>query len=264
MQWIFDRRISRRTPGKFRTRVITDGVIPSLHVDYKNTRIKQYHKEGRALRTETTLHNTRDFGIGKLLKNLPALRQVGFRANRRLLDVQKISHDCWLGEDAFYRVVRPIEIEGQRASALRFGDPRVQALFAVLVVFSLPLRGFNNRELRVLLAPLLGLDPAHYPIGRMTYDLRRLRLHGILERIPHSHRYQLTPDGLRIALFFSRTYARLLRPKLAEIMPQPPPWQPHCARHSTVSTLKSTPAARTRNWPPKLDSFELHSVRQGL
>jgi len=264
VQWIFDRRISRRTPGKFRTRVITDGVIPSLHVDYKNTRIKQYHKEGRALRTETTLNNTRDFGIGKLLKNLPALRQVGFRANRRLLDVQKISHDCWLGEDAFDRVVRPIEIEGQRASALRFGDPRVQALFAVLVVFSLPLRGFNNRELRVLLAPLLGLDPAHYPIGRMTYDLRRLRLHGILERIPHSHRYQLTPDGLRIALFFSRTYARLLRPNLPRSCPRRRPSQPHCARHSTVSTLKSTPAARTRNWPPKLDSFELHSVRQGL
>jgi hypothetical protein len=76
-------------------------------------------------------------------------------------------------------VVRPAEVEGQRASALRFGDKRVQALFAVLVVFSLQLRGFNNREMRVLLAQLLGLDPANYPIGRMTYDLRRLRLHGI-------------------------------------------------------------------------------------
>ena len=223
VQLIFDRRVSRRTPGKFRKRVITDGVVPSLHVDYKNTRIKQYHKEGRALRTETTINNTRDFGIGKLLKNLPALRQVGFRANRRLLDVQKISHDCSIGEDAFDRVVRPLEVAGQRASALHFGDPRVQALFAVLVGFSLQLRGFNNQEMRALLAPLLGLDPAHYPIGRMTYDLRRLRLHGIIERISHSHRYQLTPDGLRIALFFSRTYARLLRPKLAEIMPQAPP-----------------------------------------
>jgi hypothetical protein len=54
-------------------------VVPSLHVDYKNSRIKQYHKEGRALRTETTINNTRDFGIGKLLKNLPELRRVGFQ-----------------------------------------------------------------------------------------------------------------------------------------------------------------------------------------
>ncbi len=223
IQLIFDRRVSRRTPGKFRTRVITDGVIPSLHVDYKNTRIKQYHKEGRALRTETTINNTRDFGIGKKLKNLTALRQVGFQANRRLLDVQTVSHDCSIGEDAFDRVVRPIAIAGQRASALPFGDQRVQALFAVLVVFSLQLRGFNNREMRTLLAQLLGFDPANYSIGRMTYDLRRLRLHGIIARIPHSHRYHLTPDGLRIALFFSRTYARLLRPKLAQIMPDAPP-----------------------------------------
>src|ERR1700676_2569361 len=186
VQLIFDRRVSRRTPGQFRTRVITDGVVPSLHVDYKNTRIKQYHKEGRALRTETTINNTRDFGIGKLLKNLPALREVGFQANRRLLDVQKISHDCSIGEDPFDRVVRPTEVEGRRASALRFGDKRVQALFAVLVVFSLQLRGFNNQEMRALLAQLLGLDPANYPVGKMTYDLRRLRLHGIIERIPHS------------------------------------------------------------------------------
>src|SRR5215212_9244166 len=223
VQLIFDRRVNKTTPGRFRTRIITDGVIPSLHMDYKNTRIKQYHKEGRALRTETTINNTRDFGVGKLLKNLPALRQIGFQANRRLLDVQKISHDCSIGEHAFHQVVCPIEVDGQRASALRFGDPRVQALFAVLAVFSLQLQGFTNAELRALLAQMLGLDPATYPAGRMTYDLRRLRLHGIIERIQRSHRYRLTDDGLRIALFFSRTYARLLRPRLAEIMPQAPP-----------------------------------------
>ena len=120
-------------------------------------------------------------------------------------------------------MVHPARVAGQRASALHFGDQRVQALFAVLVVFSFQLRGFKNREMRVLLAQLLGLDPANYPIARMPYDLRRLRLHGIIQRIPHSHWYQLTPDGLRIALFFSRTYARLLRPKLAEIIPQPEP-----------------------------------------
>jgi hypothetical protein len=219
VQLIFDRRVSRRTPGRFRTRVITDGVVPSLHVDYKNTRIKQYHKEGRALRTETTINNTRDFAIGKQLKNLPALRQIGFQANRRLLEVEKISHDCTIGEEAFRKVVEPIKVEAQRASALRFGDARVQALFTVLTMFSLQARGFTNAELRVLLAQMLGVDPVKYPAGRMTYDLRRLRLHGIIERLPRSHRYQVTTPGLRIALFFSRVYTRLLRPRLSELMP---------------------------------------------
>ena len=89
VQLIFDRRVSKRTPGRFRTRVITDGVTPSLHVDYKHSRIKQYHKHNQALRTETTINDTRDFALGRRLHNLAALRQVGFNANRRLLEVQR-------------------------------------------------------------------------------------------------------------------------------------------------------------------------------
>src|SRR5450755_1547279 len=105
---VFDRKVSRRTPGRFRTRVITDGVVPSLHVDYKKTRIKQYHKEGQALRTETTINDTRDFAIGRRIKNLPELRKIGFAANRRLLDVQRIGHDCFIGEAAFQDMQRPV------------------------------------------------------------------------------------------------------------------------------------------------------------
>jgi hypothetical protein len=97
VQLIFERRVTKRTPGRFRTRVLTEGVVPTLHVDYKHSRIKQYHKEGRALRTETTINDTRDFGIGKRLANLPALRQVGFQANRRLLHVQTIVSVRWPG-----------------------------------------------------------------------------------------------------------------------------------------------------------------------
>src|SRR5207302_3993188 len=95
---VFDRKVTRRTPGRFRTRVITDGVVPSLHVDYKKARIKQYHKEGQALRTETTINDTRDFDIGRRIENLKELRKIGLQANRRLLDVQRISHDCHICE----------------------------------------------------------------------------------------------------------------------------------------------------------------------
>jgi hypothetical protein len=214
---IFNRRINRRTPSRFRTRVITEGVTPSLHVDYKQSRIKQYHKQGQALRTETTINDTRDFGIGKRLHNLPALRQIGFQANRRLLDVQRVSADCHIGQQAFDQVCKPVVINHQRAAALRFGDPRVQALLSVLVVFRLLPTGFSNRDLRTHLAPLLGLDPSTMTAGRMTYDLRRLRLHQIIERIPHTNRYQVTPFGLQVAMFFSRTYSRLLRTGLSEI-----------------------------------------------
>ncbi len=223
VQLIFERRITRATPSRFRTRIITEGVTPALHVDYKHSRIKQYHKEGRALRTETTINNTRDFYIGKRLKNLPALRQIGFQANRRLLHVQQISHNCLLGEDAFQQVNQPQIVSGQRVAALRFTDPRIQALFSALVAFRFLPQGFANHELRVLLAPLLGLAPDQFTQGQMTYHLRRLRLHGLIQRIPQTHRYQVTEFGWRVAFFFTRTYARLIRPGLAQIVPQAPP-----------------------------------------
>jgi hypothetical protein len=220
VQLLFNRRVSKRTPGRFRTRVLTEGVTPSLHVDYKSTRIKQYHKEGRALRTETTINNSSDFAIGKGLKNLPALRAIGFQANRRLLDVQRLSHDCALGEEAFRRVNEPVVVEGQRASALRFAEPAVQALLSALLVFRLLPRGFSNRDLRDHWAPLLGKAPADMTPGQMTYHLRRLRLHGLIERIPKSHRYRVSDGGWRTALFCTRTYNRLLRPGLAQVLPE--------------------------------------------
>ena len=195
--------------------MITEGVTPSLHVDYKHSRIKQYHKEGRALRTETTINDTRDFGIGKRLCNLPALRQVGFTANRRLLDVETTSHACLLSEDALQRTQRPVVRGEQRASALRLTDPTVQALLGVLLLFRFLAEGFASRDLREPLAALLGIPPATLTLGRMTYQLRRLRLHGLIERVPKTHRYRLTPTGLRTALFFTRSYGRLLRPGYA-------------------------------------------------
>jgi hypothetical protein len=218
VQLIFERRVTKRTPGRFRTRVLTEGVIPSLHVNYKNSKIKQYHKEGRALRTETTINNTRDFSINKGLKNLPALREIGFKANRRLLDVQQLSHDCSIGEDAFRRINEPVQVAGQRASALRFADPMVLALFSALLVFRLLPRGFSNRELRNHWAPLLGKTPQSITPGQMTYHLRRLRLHGLIERMPQSHRYRVTDQGWRTILFCTRCYNRCLRPGLAEIV----------------------------------------------
>ena len=223
VQLIFDRRITRRTPGRFRTRVLTTGVVPSLHVDYKRARIKQYHKEGRALRTETTINDTRDFAIGRGLTNLSALRKVGFHANRRLLDVQRLSHDCAIGEATVDRIHRPIVVDGQRAPALRFLDPRVLALFCALVLFRLLPQGFTARDLRQHVAPLLGLAPDALPAGRVTYDLRRLRLHGLIERQPKHHRYRVTDAGLRVALLVPRVWARTLRPGLATVMPDAAP-----------------------------------------
>ena len=92
VQLIFNRRVSRRTPSRYRTRVITDGVIPSLHVDYKHSRIKQYHKEGRALRTETVINDTYDFDVGRRLGNLDGLWLAGAGPKRQSFDLYNFSN----------------------------------------------------------------------------------------------------------------------------------------------------------------------------
>ncbi len=226
VQLIFSRRVIKTTPGVFRTRVITEGVVPSLHVYYKHSKIKQYHKEGHALRTETTINNTRDFCIGKRLKNLPALREIGFQANRRLLSVQRISHDCAVSHDVVTGLAKPLVIDNQRVSALRFGDPFVHVLLSALLVFRLLPNGFSNKDLREHLAPLLGLEPSDFTPGRMTYQLRRLRLRGFIERIPRSHRYCVSRDGFRTSLYLTRLFARVLRPQLAFATDLSPPTDP--------------------------------------
>jgi len=216
---IFERKVSRRTPGRFRTRVITDGVTPSLHVDYKKSRIKQYHKEGAALRTETTINDTRDFAIGRRIENLEDLRKIGFAANRRLLDVQRIGHDCFIGEAAFQDMQKPVTVGDRRAAALRFADPRVQALMQVLLLFLLVQGTITHKDLREHSAALLGRKPGQLTPGRITYDLRRLRLHGLIERIPKTRRYRITAKGLRTAIFYTRLYNRSLRTGSAVIAP---------------------------------------------
>jgi hypothetical protein len=219
VQLIFNRKITRRTPGRFRTRILTQDVTPSLNVYYKNTRIKQYHKENRALRTETTINNSYDFGIGKRLHNLPKLREIGFAANRRLLEVERLSHDCMLAEDTFQAINGPVAAGRQRASGLRFADPRVHPLLQAVILFRQLAHGFRSADLRHHLAALSGRDPQSISQGAITYQLRRLRLHGLIERLPNSFRYHVTEFGLRAALFFTRTYNRIMRPGLAAALP---------------------------------------------
>ncbi len=100
-------------------------------------------------------------------------------------------------------------------------NPQTGATYPWLVPSTAMVKQF--KDLREPPARLLGLRPDQLSAGRMTYDLRRLSLHGLLERIPKTHRYRLTPAGLRVAVFFNRVYGRLLRPTLSALSHQAPP-----------------------------------------
>jgi hypothetical protein len=216
VQLVFDRVVTKKTPGQFRTRVIQDGVHPSLHINYKNFDLKQYFKEGRGCRTEGTFRNPNDFGVNKGLSNLPYLQKIGREINRRLLEVERVSHNSGLSGDSIQRVVQPTVTEdGTKAPALKFGQPRVMALLLALTLFQHLIDGFHNRDLRAIVMDLLGVTSEQYTVRQMTYDLRRLRLKGFVYRPPGRHRYYLTPYGWKVARLFTRLEARVFRPALA-------------------------------------------------
>jgi len=156
--------------------------------------------------------------VNKDISNLPFLQQLGRQINQRLLDAQRISFDCALSAQSLERIVQPTVTEdGQRAPALRLGQPRVMALLSALTSFGHIPHGFTNKALRKQVADLLGSDRTPYGTNQMSYDLRRLRSKGIIWRIPNSHRYQLTTYGRKVALFFTKLDARIFRQFLAAI-----------------------------------------------
>ena len=220
VQIVFDRKITKATPGVFQTKVITRGVAPVIQAHYKHSKVKQYFKEGRALRTETTVNDPYDFGVGRLLtaENWRALLEIGEQTNQRLLDAQLQACQCAPDPVALQAIVLPSVHDGQRAPGLRFGDPRVMALLACLCHYEHLFHGLTNRSLRTLIAGLI----AGYSASQATYDLRRMRRKGLIRRIPHSQRYELTDEGRRIAVFFTKTYTRIVNPALAELDPKLP------------------------------------------
>jgi hypothetical protein len=222
---IFGRRIQRNTQGVFRTTVDRPVISPDtgqviLNVFYKHSRIKQYLKDGRAMRIETVVNAPRDLGCNARLPNLAELQARARAVNRRILEAERAGQGTVLASPAFERIAHPsVNADGRRTPALRFGDPRVMALAGALCATLLTATGITNKSLRALMTGLLN---APYSPGQMTYDLRRLRLAGLIRRIEHANRYVLTPDGIKVAVFYTKVHNRLLRPLLAADQPQAP------------------------------------------
>ena len=216
---VFARQLRKTNKGPFATRVFTTNSDVRIDFRYKRCRIKQYLKDGRALRVETVINNPSDLGVARRLQHLAELVDKARQVNHRLLIIERAGQSCAIGSALFERLHLPYDREGQRTGALRFGDTRAMALAGALCHQLHAVAGFTNKTLRALVAAHLGQP---YTQSRMSYDLRRLRLHGLIQRLPHSNTYVLTADGIRVAVFYSKLQNRLLRPLLEADKPPAP------------------------------------------
>jgi hypothetical protein len=207
--------------GTFRTAIDRTSQGVTINAYWRHSRVKQYLKDGRALRIETVVNSPDDLGCQRRLHNLPELQARARAINTRLLETEKVGQGCVFDSPAFARISQPTLTEdGRRAPGLRFGDPRVMALAGTLASTLFAVTGITNKSLRALMTGLLGVP---YSINQASYDLARLSRNGIVTRIPHRNLYTLTPDGLRFAIFYTKVHDRLLRPLMAADQPQAPP-----------------------------------------
>ncbi|MGB5757848.1 MAG: hypothetical protein WBM50_13105, partial [Acidimicrobiales bacterium] len=235
-----DRR-GRTTAKDFRTRIFGPGTEVKMDFAYKHSRVKQYLKEGRAFRIETVINKPGDIGCLARLEHLPELIAKARAVNARVLQIERAGQGCAIGDDLFDRLHQPLT-EGQRTGAFRFGDQRAMALAGALCAVVHTVTGFTNQSLRGLVAELLGSD---YGANQMSYDLRKLRLHGLIEKIPGTNTYHLTSEGTRSALFYTKIRDRLLSPLLnAGHQPPAPPQLRRALKHIDQSLTDYIHSAR--------------------
>ena len=210
---VFARQVRSTTKEPFIGRIFTPGTEVMMDFRYKHSRVKQYLKEGRALRIETVINKPWDLNILARIEHLPELVAKARQVNHRLLMIERAGQGCAIGSALYERIHQPYVREGQRTGALRFGDTRAMALAGSLCLMIHAVTGFTNKSLRGHVAGLLGAD---YSANQMSYDLRRLRLHGLIQRVPGTNSYTLTPEGIRVAVFYTKVRQRLLHPMLAD------------------------------------------------
>lgn len=205
-----------------KTVVVTRDTDVTVNAFFKHSRVKQYLKDGRALRIETVVNSPDDLRCHRRLEHLGELQAKGRDVNTRLLDTERVGQGCVLASPAFERVAQStLNQDGRRSPALRFGDPRVMALLGALCV-TVNALGFTSRSLRAQVSHLLGVTIDDYTVNQASYDLARLRSNGLITRRPGTNTYDLTPDGQRVAIFYVKVHDRLLRPLIAANAPPAP------------------------------------------
>jgi hypothetical protein len=209
---VFARPLRRPTRHDYGARIFSTGTDVRIDFRYKHSRVKQYLKDRRALRIETVINKPADIDVRARLEHLPEVIAKARAVNQRLLMIERAGQSCAIGSALFERIHQPYNRAGHRTGALRFGDSRAMALAGALCHVAHAVTGFTNKSLRGLVAGHLGHDD--YSASKMSYDLRRLRLHGLIQRLPRSNTYVLTSEGIRVAVFYSKLQNRLLRPLL--------------------------------------------------
>ncbi len=216
---IFGRKITRRYRGQLQT-VIEDLDLPNpvIRSHYGHGFVKQYVRDHLLLRTEAATNNVRDYAVPKAIDSLPQLRQKQAAILDTYLDVQQDILETFVDRGELKKLSQPTVLpSGKRIPGLRLDHPRQLAVMHALVRFSHIAAGrtFSMAELHTPVAEALTRSTADYRLSSLRYDLSKLRVKGLVEKLPHSRRYRLLPEGYRLCLLFLKLFERIYAPLTA-------------------------------------------------
>jgi len=215
---IFGRKVGKLYRGKLQTEIENLHLPnPVIRSHYRNGFIKQYVRDHLILRTEAATNN----GVRKAVDNLPALRNTLSAINDNYLNVQQDIPETFIDRGQLGRLAQPtITATGKRIPGLKLDNPRQLALMHALVRFShiAAANSFTTAELYPGVLAALGSDPDRYTLASLRYDLSKLRAKGLVEKLPHSRRYRLLPNGYSICLVFLKLFERVCAPLTAGLL----------------------------------------------
>jgi len=219
---IFGRKVTKQYRGKLQT-VIEDLDLPNpvIRSHYGNGFIKQYVRDHVDLRTEPASNNVADYGVKKSVENLPQLRQKMSSVIDNYLNVQQDILETFVDRGQMRSLAEPTVMpNGKRIPGLKLDHPRLLALMHALVRFANIAAGnqFTTAELYPHTLDALGCQPADYSLASLRYDLSKLRAKNLVEKIPHSRRYRLLPQGYSICLVFLKLFERIYTPLTAGLL----------------------------------------------
>jgi hypothetical protein len=219
---IFGRKVGKLYRGKLQTEIENLHLPnPVIRSHYRNGFIKQYVRDHLILRTEAATNNVTDYGVRKAIDNLPALRNTLSAINDNYLNVQQDIIETFIDRGQLGKLAQPtITATGKRIPGLKLDNPRQLALMHALVRFShiAAAGGFTTAELYPPVLAALGSGADRYTLASLRYDLSKLRAKGLVERLPHSRRYRLLPNGYSICLVFLKLFERVYAPLTAGLL----------------------------------------------
>jgi hypothetical protein len=214
---LFGRRIDRRYQGKLQTVLDQRNVgHPVLRWYYQTSYAKHYTRGDqhgdRILRAETCSNDTRHFGVGRRLENLPVLRQKLAATNERTLALQAELLASPVDTGQLAALATPTLVGRRRIPGVKLHDDRLIRVLEALLHPAAFAGDWTTRQLHARVLARQQLAEAEYHLSQLRYDLSKLRAKGLVERLGTTRRYRLTPLGLKLGVLLVKLRTRLLGP----------------------------------------------------